>query len=53
MDTWMYIVGGIGIVVSLGGGAYLGRIIFRRGKKKGEFEARVRAEMAAEEAQQA
>ena len=50
MDMWMYIVGGVGIVVALGGGGYLYRTAFRRGKKKAEITRRVEAEMAVEEA---
>lgn len=50
MDVWMYIVGGLGIVVAFGGGGWLYRTALRRGKKKGELETRIKAEMAAEEA---
>ena len=50
MDAWMYIAGVIGIIVALGGGGWLYRTALRRGKKNGDLEARIKAEMAAEEA---
>lgn len=50
MDTWMIVAGVLGIIVALGGGGYLYRTAFRRGKKKAEITRRVEAEMAAEEA---
>tara|TARA_R110002096_G_scaffold361163_2_gene554270 strand:- start:272 stop:430 length:159 start_codon:yes stop_codon:yes gene_type:complete len=50
MDTWMYIVGGVGIVIAFGGGGWLYRTALRRGKDSGKIEARIKAEMAKEAA---
>jgi len=51
MDTWMYVVGGVGVIVALGGGGWLWRTAIRKGKDNGKIEERIRAEIAREEAE--